>query len=202
MGGAIVAAVVGGLVVALLGNLMLDLLRGTPQRIEGRLERLLRGIAEEEDRERWREELQGVLLEFGGRPLKQFREGSEVIKAAEALIEVYRPQEERRVSPTAAVVPEEVDRELPVTPERMLDLRRVALRLALDFLSYRELRVLELRHGLGGEPPQSAEAVGRKFNVVPSVIDRIERQAIMKVESFAEAQKLREALGPGVDASP
>lgn len=202
MGEAIVVAVVGGLVVALLGNLVLDLVRGIPQRIEGRLERLLRGIAEEEDRERWREELQGVLREFGGRPLKQFREGREVIRAAEALIEVYRPQGERKVSPAVAVAPRKEDSESPTIPEPMLDLRRTVLEAAEHFLSYRELRVLELRHGLGGKPPQSAEDVGRKFNVVPSVIDRIERQAILKLESAAEAQKLREALGPGVDASP
>lgn len=191
MGGAIVVAVVGGLVVALLGNLALDLVRGGSQRIEGRLERLLRGIVEEEDRERWREELHGVLLEFEGRPLKQFREGREVIRAAEALVEVCRPREERELS-VAAAAPEEADPEPAAIPEPMFDLRRAILKAAADCLTYRELRVLELRHGLGGEPPQSAAAVGRKFNVVPSVIDQIERRAIMNLESAAAAQKLRE----------
>lgn len=201
MGAAIVVAVVGGLAVALLGNLTLDLVRGIPQRIEGRLKRLLRDIAED-DRERWREELQGVLLEFEGRPLRQFREGREVIKAAEALIEVYRPQGERKASSTGPAAPEEVDPELPAIREPMLDVRRTIRGAAADFLSYRELRVLELRHGLGGRPPESAELVGVRFNVVPSVMDRIERQAILKLESAVEEQRPREALGPGVDASP
>lgn len=197
MGEAMVVGVFGGLLVALLGNLTLDLIRGVPQRIGGRLERLLQDIAEEQARDRWREELQGVLLEFQGRPLKQHRAGREVVRAAEELVEVYRLQNERKVSPGVAAASQEAGSDLPSGVGRRIDLRRDFLRVASEFLSYRELRVLECRHGLGGQPPESVVNVSQKFNVVPWRIEEIERQAIMKLESVAKAQKPREVPPAG-----
>src|SRR6201746_1877867 len=44
-------------------------------------------------------------------------------------------------------------------------LTKEALREALENLSYRERRVLELRYGLGGEHPRTLDEVGRTFNV-------------------------------------
>jgi DNA-directed RNA polymerase sigma subunit (sigma70/sigma32) len=38
-------------------------------------------------------------------------------------------------------------------------------RSALENLSYRERRVLELRYGLDGEDPRTLDEVGRTFNV-------------------------------------
>src|SRR5256714_475460 len=50
--------------------------------------------------------------------------------------------------------------------ERAADLlTKEALREALENLSYRERRVLELRYGLGGEHPRTLDEVGRTFNV-------------------------------------
>jgi RNA polymerase primary sigma factor len=67
-----------------------------------------------------------------------------------------------------------------------------ALRVALENLSYRERRVLELRYGLGGEHPRTLEEVGRTFNVTRERIRQIENQSLKKLQSLAEAQKLRE----------
>src|SRR5256885_2239306 len=53
-------------------------------------------------------------------------------------------------------------------------LTKEALREALENLSYRERRVLELRYGLGGETPRTPSAVGRKFTVTPESIRTIE----------------------------
>ncbi len=77
--------------------------------------------------------------------------------------------------------------------ERAADiLTKEALREALENLSYRERRVLELRYGLGGEHPRTLDKVGRTFNVTRERIRQIENQSLKKLQSLAEAQKLRE----------
>jgi RNA polymerase primary sigma factor len=71
-------------------------------------------------------------------------------------------------------------------------LTKEALREALENLSYRERRVLELRYGLGGEHPRTLDEVGRTFNVPRERIRQIENQSLKKLQSLAEAQKLRD----------
>ena len=71
-------------------------------------------------------------------------------------------------------------------------LAKEALREALENLSYRERRVLELRYGLGGEHPRTLDEVGRTFNVTRERIRQIENQSLKKLQSLAEAQKLRD----------
>src|ERR1700755_1174189 len=71
-------------------------------------------------------------------------------------------------------------------------LTKEALREALENLSYRERRVLELRYGLGGEHPRTLDEVGRTFNVTRERIRQIENQSLKKLQQLAEAQKLRE----------
>src|SRR5690242_11290897 len=71
-------------------------------------------------------------------------------------------------------------------------LTREALREALENLGYRERRVLELRYGLGGEHPRTLVEVGRTFNVTRERIRQIENQSLKKLQSLAEAQKLRD----------
>ena len=55
-------------------------------------------------------------------------------------------------------------------------LTKEALKEALENLSYRERRVLELRYGLGGEHPRTLDEVGRTFNVTRERIRQIENQ--------------------------
>jgi len=77
--------------------------------------------------------------------------------------------------------------------ERAADLlTKEALKEALENLSYRERRVLELRYGLGGEHPRTLDEVGRTFNVTRERIRQIENQSLKKLQSLAEAQKLRQ----------
>ena len=71
-------------------------------------------------------------------------------------------------------------------------LTKEALRDALESLSYRERRVLELRYGLGGEHPCTLDEVGRAFNVTRERIRQIENQSLKKLQNLAEAQKLRD----------
>ena len=72
-------------------------------------------------------------------------------------------------------------------------LTKEALREALENLSYRERRVLELRYGLGGEHPRTLDEVGRTFNVTRERIRQIENNTLKKLEHLPEAQALRNA---------
>jgi RNA polymerase primary sigma factor len=67
-----------------------------------------------------------------------------------------------------------------------------ALRDALENLSYRERRVLELRYGLGGEHPRTLQEVGRTFNVTRERIRQIEDQSLKKLQNLRAAQWLRD----------
>jgi RNA polymerase primary sigma factor len=65
-----------------------------------------------------------------------------------------------------------------------------ALREALENLSYRERRVLELRYGLGGEHPRTLDEVGRTFNVTSERIRQIEHESLRKLQALAETDRL------------
>jgi RNA polymerase primary sigma factor len=65
-----------------------------------------------------------------------------------------------------------------------------ALREALENLSYRERRVLELRYGLGGEHPRTLDEVGRTFNLTSERIRQIEDKALRKLQALAETDRL------------
>ncbi|MDQ2760964.1 MAG: sigma-70 family RNA polymerase sigma factor [Actinomycetota bacterium] len=67
-----------------------------------------------------------------------------------------------------------------------------ALRDALENLSYRERRVLELRYGLGDERPRTLDEIGRTFNVTRERIRQIENQSLEKLQNLREAQQLRD----------
>src|ERR1700738_1762270 len=67
-----------------------------------------------------------------------------------------------------------------------------ALRDALENLSYRERRVLELRYGLGGGHPCTLDEVGRKFNVTRERIRQIENRSLKKLQNLHETQTLQD----------
>jgi RNA polymerase primary sigma factor len=67
-----------------------------------------------------------------------------------------------------------------------------ALGKALENLSYRERRVLELRYGLGDQHPRTLDEVGRTFNVTRERIRQIEHQSLKKLQNLHQTQQLRE----------
>ena len=67
------------------------------------------------------------------------------------------------------------------------------LREALENLSYRERRVLEVRYGLFGEHPRTLDDVGRMFGITRERSRQIEEGAVRKLASLAETQALRGA---------
>jgi RNA polymerase primary sigma factor len=68
-------------------------------------------------------------------------------------------------------------------------LTKQALRDALENLSYRERRVLELRYGLGGEHPRTLDEVGRAFNVTRERIRQIEHHSLKKLQNLADGPR-------------
>jgi RNA polymerase primary sigma factor len=70
-------------------------------------------------------------------------------------------------------------------------LTRTALHEALDGLTYRERRVLELRYGIGDDHPRTLDEVGRTFNVTRERIRQIENHSLKKLQHLPESQQLR-----------
>ncbi len=62
----------------------------------------------------------------------------------------------------------------------------------LEVLSFRERRVLEMRFGLAGFEPCTLDEVGALFHVTRERIRQIENQALKRLASLAEAQRLRD----------
>jgi RNA polymerase primary sigma factor len=73
-------------------------------------------------------------------------------------------------------------------------LTKQALREALETLSYRQRRVLELRYGLGDEHPRTLDEVARAFNVTRERIRQIENHSLKKLQNLPEAKKLRDDI--------
>ena len=65
-----------------------------------------------------------------------------------------------------------------------------ALRDALENLSYRERRVLELRYGLDDQPPRTLAEVALAFNVTRERIRQIEHRSLKKLQSLQETRYL------------
>ncbi|MEQ8833351.1 MAG: sigma-70 family RNA polymerase sigma factor [Miltoncostaeaceae bacterium] len=65
---------------------------------------------------------------------------------------------------------------------------------ALDQLTARERKVVELRFGLGGEEPRTLEEVGVRFGVTRERIRQIESRSLAKLQSHRANACLREFL--------
>jgi RNA polymerase primary sigma factor len=64
---------------------------------------------------------------------------------------------------------------------------------ALENLSYRERRVIEMRYGLRDEQARTLDQVARVFGLTRERTRQIEEGAVRKLASLAEAQALRDA---------
>jgi RNA polymerase primary sigma factor len=111
-------------------------------------------------------------------------------RSAQAPISLEKPVGDEQQSEFGQFIADE-QAESPY--ERAVEiLAKQALRAALENLSYRERRVLELRYGLGGGHPCTLDEVGRAFNVTRERIRQIENQSLKKLQNLPEAQQLRD----------
>jgi RNA polymerase primary sigma factor len=118
-------------------------------------------------------------------------EVSEILRIAQAPISLERPVGEAEDSELGDLLEDEhapSPFEEASTNLRIQDVRR-----ALDALSERERRVLELRFGLLGQQPLTLEEVGRAFGVTRERIRQIETNTLKKLGNLPEAQRLRDS---------
>jgi RNA polymerase primary sigma factor len=74
------------------------------------------------------------------------------------------------------------------------ELLKEQLQCALDSLSAREHRIIELRFGLGGQPSRTLAEVGEEFGVSRERIRQIEREALSKLRHPRISRKLKDFL--------
>src|SRR5450755_3277421 len=111
-------------------------------------------------------------------------------RSAQAPISLEKPVGDEQESEFGQFI---ADEQAASPYERAMEiLTKQGLRDALENLSYRERRVLELRYGLGGEHPRTLTEVGRTFNVTRERIRQIENQSLKKLQTLPEAQQLRD----------
>jgi RNA polymerase primary sigma factor len=118
-------------------------------------------------------------------------EADVIMRAAQAPVSLEKPVgEESDAAQLSELIP---DRGSPSPFDVALEhLTHEGLREALENLSYRERRIVELRWGLGGEQPRRLDEVGRIFGLTRERTRQIEETAIRKLGSLAEAQALRD----------
>ena len=117
-------------------------------------------------------------------------EVASIKRFAQAPISLEKPVGDEEQSELGELIADE-HAECPY--ERAVEtLTKQGLRDALENLSYRERRVLELRYGLGDEHPRTLDEVGRTFSVTRERIRQVENQALKKLQHIREAQQLRD----------
>jgi PadR family transcriptional regulator, regulatory protein PadR len=81
-----------------------------------------------------------------------------------------------------------------VGPTRQLPIEdRRKLRAALERLDERERRVLQLRHGLGGERRHSLQEIGRLLGVSRERVRQLETRGLRKLDSAVDSAGRRDA---------
>ena len=111
-------------------------------------------------------------------------------RSAQAPVSLEKPVDDEEHSEFGQFIADE-HAESPY--ERTVEiLTKEALRDALEKLSDRERRVLELHYGLGGEHPCTLDEVARTFNVTRERIRQVENQSLKKLYNLSEAQNLRD----------
>jgi RNA polymerase primary sigma factor len=72
-------------------------------------------------------------------------------------------------------------------------LAKEALSSVMETLGDRERRVLELRFGLCGTPPQTLDEIGRTFSITRERVRQIEHMSLRKLQQLPASQQLRSA---------
>ncbi len=119
-------------------------------------------------------------------------EADVIMRAAQQLVSLDKPVGD---DGDAALFGDLIEDQSTASPfdEAVEQMRDERLYSVLEHLPYREKRVLELRYGLNGEPPQTLDKVAKLFQLTRERTRQIEEAALRKLSTLAEAQGLREA---------
>jgi len=147
-----------------------------------RVARTRRALIQKLNREPSSEEI-GELVEM---PAKKVEE---ILKLGQEPVSLEAPvgSEEGDASLGDFIEDSALDRPLEVVANRMrdADLERV-----LGSLPWRERRVIELRYGLGGEPPMTLEDIGQEVGVTRERVRQIESKTLAMLKSSGGADSL------------
>ncbi len=119
-------------------------------------------------------------------------EADVILRAAQQLVSLDKPVgDDGDAARFGDLIPDESSASpFDAAVERMRDER---LQSVLDNLPYRDKRIIELRFGLNGQPPQTLDKVAKLFQLTRERTRQIEEAALRKLSTFAEAQELRDA---------
>jgi RNA polymerase primary sigma factor len=119
-------------------------------------------------------------------------EADVIMRAAQVPVSLEKPVgEDGDAAELGHLIPD--DTAISPFDAAMDNMTKHALQEALENLSYRERRIIELRYGLDGESPRTLDQVGKVFNLTRERTRQIEEHAIRKLASLAEAQALQGA---------
>jgi len=114
----------------------------------------------------------------------------ELTRISQPPASLHRPAGDESDAELADLIPDE-DAESPF--DRAAEsLMHDGLRAALENLSYRERRIVELRYGLWGAQPRRLDEVAKIFQLTCERVRHIEDGALRKLGTLAEAQHLRD----------
>jgi len=74
------------------------------------------------------------------------------------------------------------------------DFDREILRTALDDLTERERKIIEMRYGMSGEDPMTLEMIGERIGLTRERVRQIENQALHKLQMFINQKDERDEL--------
>jgi RNA polymerase primary sigma factor len=114
-----------------------------------------------------------------------------IMRAAQAPVSLDKPLgDDPEAAQLGDLIPDSAaDSPFDVAAAKLTNAR---LREALENLSYRERRIIELRWGLGDEQPRTLDEVSKMFRITRERTRQIEEAGLRKLASLAEAQALRE----------
>ena len=107
------------------------------------------------------------------------------------MVSLQRPTGEDGDSELGDMIADQSGEDVTETVDERL--RNEALERALEMLTPRTRRIIELRYGLGGGEPMLLEAVGREVGLTRERVRQLEQEALAQLASLPELDGLKDA---------
>jgi RNA polymerase primary sigma factor len=147
-----------------------------------KLMKITRAMVHEKGREPTLEELSRK-MRLSSKKIK------EIINVSQDPVSIDVPSGQKGENPLGHFIP---DRGIPSPPDTVIHSSlREQISVALNDLSERETRILQMRFGLGNGDDFTLEEVGQEFNVTRERIRQIESKALKKMQNNRSGQKLK-----------